>query len=82
MNRPDDVAHAAKLAQHPDRACAKESMSNCQFIWRGEFENASVNALHAEAFDHPVLNDDWSRQVREHSLGWCAPAKGTNLSDS
>jgi hypothetical protein len=24
------------------------------YEWRGEFENAEVNALHAEGFGHPV----------------------------
>ncbi len=44
-----------------------------RFEWRGEFDNASVNALHAEAFDHELLDDDWMGQVRAHSLGWvCA----------
>ena len=43
------------------------------YHWRGDFENAELNALHAEAFDHRVLEDDWKRQVDEHSLGWvCA----------
>lgn len=44
-----------------------------RFEWRGDFDNASVNALHAEAFDHELLDDDWESQVRKHSLGWaCA----------
>lgn len=43
------------------------------YEWRGDFDNAEVNALHAEAFNHAVLEDDWARQVHEHSLGWvCA----------
>lgn len=43
------------------------------YNWRDDFDNAEVNALHAEAFDHRVLDDDWKRQVHEHSLGWvCA----------
>jgi GNAT superfamily N-acetyltransferase len=43
------------------------------YEWRGEFEDAEVNALHAEAFEHPVLDDDWERQVSDNSLGWvCA----------
>ena len=43
------------------------------YEWRGDFENAEVNALHAEAFQHRVLEDDWNGQVRNHSLGWvCA----------
>ena len=46
-----------------------------RFEWRGEFDNASVNALHAEAFDHELLDEDWEGRVRVHSLGWvCAYA--------
>ena len=45
--------------------------------WRGAFDNAEVNALHAEAFGHDVLADDWNGQVQRHSLGWvCARADG------
>ena len=41
--------------------------------WRGEFDNAAVNALHAQAFDHELRNEDWEGRVRVHSLGWvCA----------
>lgn len=43
------------------------------YAWRGAFENAEINGLHAEAFDHEILDDDWSGQVHKHSLGWvCA----------
>ena len=43
------------------------------YEWRGDFDNDAVNALHAEAFEHRVLADDWQAQVRRHSLGWvCA----------
>jgi N-acetylglutamate synthase-like GNAT family acetyltransferase len=43
------------------------------YEWRGDFDNAELNALHAEAFDHRALDDDWRRQVETHSLGWvCA----------
>jgi GNAT superfamily N-acetyltransferase len=46
-------------------------------VWRGEFDNAEINALHAEAFSHLVLNDDWNAQVQAHSLGWvCARQDG------
>ena len=45
--------------------------------WRGDFENAELNALHAEAFDHRVLEDDWKGQLRDQSLGWvCARERG------
>jgi ribosomal protein S18 acetylase RimI-like enzyme len=43
-----------------------------RFEWRGDFDNASVNALHAEAFGHDVLDDDWVSKVRGHSLGWAS----------
>ena len=32
------------------------------FHWRGDFDNAEVNELHAEAFGHRVLEDDWQAQ--------------------
>ena len=48
-------------------------MSPYRFEWRGDFDNEVVNALHAEAFGHKLLDDDWKSQVRAHSLGWvCA----------
>ena len=29
--------------------------------------------MHAEAFDHELLEDDWESRLRKHSLGWvCA----------
>jgi GNAT superfamily N-acetyltransferase len=43
------------------------------YHWRGDFDSTEVNELHAEAFNHRVLEDDWRGQVHEHSLGWvCA----------
>jgi ribosomal protein S18 acetylase RimI-like enzyme len=43
------------------------------YRWRVDFANADVNALHAEGFDHPILDIDWRAQVGRHSLGWvCA----------
>jgi GNAT superfamily N-acetyltransferase len=47
------------------------------YEWRGHFDNAEVNALHAEAFGHPVLGDNWKGQVERHSVGWvCARDRG------
>ena len=40
------------------------------YAWRGAFDNAALNALHAEGFGHRVLDDDWWGQVNRHSLGW------------
>ncbi len=43
------------------------------YEWRGVFDNGALNALHAEGFEHRVLDDDWWLQVNQHSLGWvCA----------
>jgi len=47
--------------------------------WRGAFENDEVNALHAEAFGHAVLTDDWWGQVNRHSLGWVCMRRAGQL---
>ena len=49
------------------------------YEWRGHFENAEVNALHADGFGHRVLDDDWQAQVRAHSLGWACARDGDGL---
>lgn len=49
------------------------------YDWRGDFDNAELNALHAEAFNHGVLEDDWKGQVHEHSLGWVCARDGAEL---
>jgi GNAT superfamily N-acetyltransferase len=46
---------------------------NIDYGWRIEFSNEALNRLHAEAFNHRLLKDDWRGQVTNHSLGWvCA----------
>jgi GNAT superfamily N-acetyltransferase len=48
-------------------------MSMVRYEWRGELENAELNALHVEAFDTRVFNDDewnWRALLDRHSLGW------------
>lgn len=46
------------------------------YEWRGDVDNSELNALHAEGFEHPVLDDDWEGQLG-HSLGWvCARDHG------
>jgi GNAT superfamily N-acetyltransferase len=48
-----------------------------EYEWRGRFENRELNTLHAEAFEHRLLDDDWRAQVEQHSLGWvCARESG------
>lgn len=49
------------------------------YSWRGGFENDTVNQLHAEAFQHRILQDDWWTQVNQHSLGWVCARKGEDL---
>jgi GNAT superfamily N-acetyltransferase len=49
------------------------------YEWRGRFDNATLNALHAEGFGHRVLDDDWWAQVNKHSLGWVCARRGDEL---
>ena len=44
--------------------------SDVVYEWRGEFDNAEVNRLHAEGFEHRLLDIDWRTQLDDHSLGW------------
>jgi GNAT superfamily N-acetyltransferase len=50
-----------------------------RFEWRGAFENVSLNALHAEAFGHGLLDYEWEEQVLRHSLGWVCAYEGGEL---
>jgi GNAT superfamily N-acetyltransferase len=49
------------------------------YAWRGPFDNAELNALHADGFGHRVLDDDWLGQVERHSLGWVVARAGDRL---
>jgi GNAT superfamily N-acetyltransferase len=49
------------------------------YQWRGDFDNAELNALHAESFGHRPLEDDWQSQVHGHSLGWVCARDGEEL---
>ena len=43
------------------------------YTWRGAFDNAELNGLHAEAFATRLFDEsewDWSRMCERHSLGW------------
>jgi GNAT superfamily N-acetyltransferase len=40
------------------------------YQWRGEFDSAEVEVLHAQGFDHAPGDHDWESQVEKHSLGW------------
>ena len=52
------------------------------YRWRGEFDNAEVHVLHAEAFDTPVFDEcewNWRELVEQHSLGWVVARDGERL---
>ncbi len=50
-----------------------------RYGWRDAFDNAAANALHAEAFNHRILDDDWLAQLERHSLGWVCAWDGDEL---
>ena len=47
--------------------------------WRGLFQNGELNALHAECFEHRLLDDDWWSQVNRFSLGWICTRQSGRL---
>ncbi len=54
-------------------------MDEIDYTWRGAFDDGEVNALHADAFQHGLFNDAWSRMVDRHSLGWVTARKDGEL---
>jgi GNAT superfamily N-acetyltransferase len=53
-----------------------------EYGWRGDFSNAEMNALHAEAFETRVYDEsewNWRNQVERHSLGWVVAREGEAL---
>lgn len=50
-----------------------------EYTWRGSFDNAEVQALHAEGFGHAPLEDDWQGQIERWSLGWVCARDGDEL---
>lgn len=56
-------------------------MAHCsppvEYGWRGSLENTELERLHAEAFDHPIIDYDWHSQLK-WSLGWVT-ARSNNL---
>ncbi|SIH06755.1 Acetyltransferase (GNAT) family [Mycobacteroides abscessus subsp. abscessus] len=47
--------------------------------WRGEVTNDEINILHAEAFEHRVLDDDWLTPLETLSLGWVTARDAVGL---
>ena len=46
------------------------------YMWRGHFENTE---LHAEGFEHRVLDENWWARLNQHSLGWVCARDGSAL---
>jgi GNAT superfamily N-acetyltransferase len=56
------------------------TVQDIAYEWRGPFTNDELNGLHAGAFEHRLLDDDWVAQVARHSLGWvCGRDSGSDL---
>ncbi|MBZ4321317.1 GNAT family N-acetyltransferase [Streptomyces huiliensis] len=49
------------------------------YEWRGDFDDAAADALHAEAFGHPRTPLGLRERVRRHSLGWVCAHRGGGL---
>jgi hypothetical protein len=52
------------------------------YAWRGLLSSAELNVLHAEGFDHDLLDWDWRGQAERHSLGWSRRATAATSSGS
>ena len=49
------------------------------YEWRADFDNAVLNALHADGFGHPPAETDWRERLERHSLGWVCAWEGGSL---
>ncbi|MER7755151.1 GNAT family N-acetyltransferase [Kitasatospora sp. NPDC097643] len=54
-------------------------MTTITYEWRGEFDNAAVHELHAQAFGPDPEPVDWRDRVHRHSLGWVCAREGEQL---
>lgn len=54
-------------------------VTETRYEWRGDFANHEVNAIHAEAFEHRLIDDDWRSITERHSLGWVTAREGDAL---
>jgi hypothetical protein len=79
----DPRARAAAGQPPANQLCAPAALpyrgAMISYQWRGQFENAEVNALHAEGFGHPLEAGDWRALVTGHSLGWVCARDGREL---
>jgi len=63
------------MTDTPGKPDTSDLSADIEITWRGAFESAEVNALHAEAFETRVFSDDewdWAMLCARHSLGWVA----------
>jgi GNAT superfamily N-acetyltransferase len=64
------------------RSTVYNSIVAVRYEWRGAFDSAEANALHAAAFGTRVFTDDewpWNDLVHRHSLGWVVARDGSRL---
>lgn len=54
-------------------------MAEHQFVWRGDFDDRELNALHAAAFGGGVREHSWRHQVTTHSMGWVTAREAGEL---
>ncbi|MGW0858856.1 GNAT family N-acetyltransferase [Streptomyces sp. NPDC002690] len=48
------------------------------YVWRDDFDDTALDALHAEGFGGSATGMDWRARLERHSLGWvCARADGS-----
>ena len=50
-----------------------------RYDWRGLVTDLELNELHAEAFEHPLLDDHWGDHLGRLSLGWVAARDDAGL---
>ncbi|MFD6421777.1 GNAT family N-acetyltransferase [Streptomyces sp. NPDC060198] len=47
------------------------------YVWRDDFDNTALDALHTGGFGGPATGTDWRARLERHSLGWvCAREDG------
>ncbi|MFD9791949.1 GNAT family N-acetyltransferase [Streptomyces sp. NPDC059070] len=48
-------------------------------VWRGDFDDAALDELHAEGFGHQPGRTAWRARLERHSLGWVCAYEGDRL---
>ncbi len=50
-----------------------------EYQWKGDFDSADLEKLHAAGFEREPADYDWRAQVEDHSLGWVTARNGDEL---